>query len=438
MKNNFISQRWQATTLICALFTFELLLITYWRNKFGVLVSPVLFLFFSVALSVACFKIQLDRPIMPALQHYKANLVPKIILTAIIAFTTGLIFIKELKIIIANFAIDPKFSDIIPALQVYVRRFLADEFVYVPFSDFGWEIFPNYLPMQWLPSVAAHWLGIDYRLMAAIVLLVGFAGYWVLVAKYASNPSELILKGLLPLAAILSLLRTDPATFGYTIEILIFGYYFILATGIFVKSPVLRAIGIVLCILSRFSFVFWLPLYFLILFFDESRKRTLITAAWVLLGIVAIYVVPFLSKDWSIFIKAQQMYSGAAVGEWLHMNDKGQPMHLYNGIGLAVYFNKFLDWELADRIRALRNTMIFMALLTVAVSGWVYVKYRTRIDYRIFLLISLKLYLSIFYAFMQVPYIYLTALPVLLSCFMVSRLVLDHPKSFIPTKAETT
>ncbi|MBK0404210.1 hypothetical protein I5M27_14535 [Adhaeribacter sp. BT258] len=438
MKNNFISQPWQATTLICALFTFELLLITYWRNKFGVLLSPVLFLFFSVALSIACFKIQLDRPVAPLLQYYKSNFTAKIALTAIVAFTTGLIFIKELKIIIASFAIDPKFSDVIPALQVYVRRFLADEFVYVPFSDFGWEIFPNYLPMQWLPSVAAHWLGIDYRLMAGMVLLAGFAGYWVLVASHAKSPSELLLKALLPLAAILSLLRTDPATFGYTIEILIFGYYFILATGIFVKSPVLRAIGIVLCILSRFSFVFWLPLYFLILFFDESRKRALVTAGLVMLGIVAIYVIPFLSKDWSIFIKAQQMYSGAAVGEWLHMNEKQQPMHLYNGIGLAVYFHKFLDWELAERIRALRITMIIMSLLTVIVSGWVYMKYRTRIDYRIFLLISLKLYLSVFYAFMQVPYIYLTALPVLLSCFMVSRIVLDRQENFVIREKQIT
>jgi hypothetical protein len=274
--------------------------------------------------------------------------------------------------------------------------------------------------------------------MAGIVLLVGFAGYWLLVARSANSPSELLLKALLPLAAILSLLRTDPATFGYTIEILIFGYYFILATGIFVKSPVLRAIGIVLCILSRFSFVFWLPLYFLILFFDEDRRKALYTAGWVILGIVAIYVIPFLSKDWSIFIKAQQMYSGAAVGEWLHMNDKQQPMHLYNGIGLAVYFHKFLDWELAERIRALRLTMIVMSVLTVLASGWVYLKYRKRIDYRLFLLISLKLYLSVFYAFMQVPYIYLTALPVLLSCFMVSRVVLERPESLLTPETQAT
>lgn len=435
MKNNFISRPWQATALICALFTFELLLLTYWRNKFGVLLSPVLFLFSSVALAVACFKTQLDRPALP---HYKTSLGAKFFLTALVGFVTGLVFLKELKIIIATFAIDPSFSDVIPALQVYVRRFLAGEFVYVPFSDFGWEIFPNYLPMQWLPSVAAQWLGIDYRLMAGIILLVGFAGYWLLVTRSANSPSELLLKALLPLAAILSLLRTDPATFGYTIEILIFGYYFILATGIFVKSPVLRAIGIVLCILSRFSFVFWLPLYFLILFFDEDRRKALYTAGWVILGIVAIYVIPFLSKDWSIFIKAQQMYSGAAVGEWLHMNDKQQPMHLYNGIGLAVYFHKFLDWELAERIRALRLTMIVMSVLTVLASGWVYLKYRKRIDYRLFLLISLKVYLSVFYAFMQVPYIYLTALPVLLSCFMVSRVVLERPESLLTPETQAT
>lgn len=428
MKKSFIARPWEATTLIGGLFILEVLLLTYWRNNFGVLLSPVLFLFFSVALCAACFKVQLDSDGSGLLPAAKANRLAKFLLLAIAATVTATVIYEELKIIVANFPIDPKFSDVIPALKIYVRRFLANEPVYVPFSDFGWEIFPNYLPMQWLPFVAAHWLNIDYRLMASIVLVIGFIGYWVLVARFSCSPSELVLKALLPIAVILSLLRTDPSTFGFTIEVLIFGYYFILATGIFTKSPLLRAIGIVLCILSRFSFVFWLPLYFLILYFDENRRRALITAALVILGIILIYVIPFLSKDWMIFIKAQQMYSGAAVGEWEHMNDQQQPMHLYNGIGMAVYFHKFLDWELAERIRLLRNTMIVVSILTVLLSGWIYYRFRNRIDYRIFLLISLKLYLSVFYAFMQVPYIYLTALPVLLSCFMVGTVVLDRQK----------
>src|SRR5690606_29097658 len=114
MKNSFFSQSWPVSVLVGLLFTFELLLLTYWRNKFGVLFSPVLFLFSSVALSWVCFRSQLDLP-FPDFKPLK-NRFSKFSLAAVVAFAGGVFLIEELWIIIRNFEIHSRISDILPAL----------------------------------------------------------------------------------------------------------------------------------------------------------------------------------------------------------------------------------------------------------------------------------------------------------------------------------
>jgi hypothetical protein len=67
----------------------------------------------------------------------------------------------------------------------------------------------------------------------------------------------------------------------------------------------------------------------------------------------------------------------------------------------------------------LKKFHFFFSGLVVVVAAWIYVRSKPRIDYRLFALLSLKLYLTTFYAFIQVPYLYLTALSVFTSVFLV-------------------
>jgi hypothetical protein len=326
--------------------------------------------------------------------------------------------------ITAAYPIQVALSDIIPALQVYVSRFLAGEQVYTPFTrELGYHGTPGYLPLQWMPYIPAHLLGMDYRWLAFGGFILGTAAYNYRLLRQERNLAALWCKALLPPLLLLAILITDPSTLGLTVETLIYGYYFLLMAALFSRSALWPAAGLLLCLLSRYALVLWVPLYLLLVFWQGPRRRALVISVGVLAGILLLYVVPFLSQDWGMFMRVQQEYSQLAVGEWSHLEPLAEtgdkPYHLYKGLGAAASFYAFGTGSLLERIQLLKNFHFFFSGLVVVLAGILYLRSRLRIDYRLFALISLKIYLATFYHFIQVPYLYLTALSVFASVFLV-------------------
>lgn len=68
-----------------------------------------------------------------------------------------------------------------------------------------------------------------------------------------------------------------------------------------------------------------------------------------------------------------------------------------------------------DGYLLLNKIMLVGPLLALAVMGVWYWFHRSRIYYRIFLLASFKIYLSIFLAFLIVPYLYLSIAAIFIS-----------------------
>lgn len=125
--------------------------------------------------------------------------------------------------------------------------------------------------------------------------------------------------------------------------------------------------------------------------------------------IVVMYIIPFMTKDWHIFTNALDTYTNAAVGEWEHIDKyTGKPMHLYKGVGFAHLFNENIqNWDTLDKVKRLQKIHFILCLaVTLAMGIWYWFN-RNKIDMRIFLMASFKIYLTIFLAFIQVPYIYL-------------------------------
>jgi hypothetical protein len=305
-----------------------------------------------------------------------------------------------------------------------VSRFLAGEQVYTPFTrELGYQGTPGYLPLQWLPYVPAQLLGLDYRWLAFGDLLLATAGYNYWLLRQEKQGAVLLLKALLPPLLLLAILITDSSTLGLTVETLIYGYYFMLMATIFSRSPALQALGLLVCLLSRYALVLWVPLYLLLIFFQGSRRQAVWVAAGVVAGIGLIYVLPFLSQDWGMFMRVQQEYSQLAVGEWSHLEPLAEtgdkPYHLFKGLGMAAWFYTWGQGPLLGRILLLKNFHFFFSGLVVVVAGTSYFRSRHKIDYRLFALISLKAYLATFYHFIQVPYLYLTALSVFASVFLL-------------------
>ncbi len=396
----------------------EAALFTFMRNEFGYYGSPVLL--YGVGVVACCTIYHYTRHRAWCLPLATAGPQPwkSIVLAAMLGVW---LCVGKLAEVIHNYPVQIASSDIIPALSIYTKRFLNHELVYTPFTnELGYFSLPTYLPATWFPYLLPEWLRFDYRWMGSLLLLLGIGGYLVVLARLRKPGGHTFLLAFLPFAFTYAIIRTDAPIFGFTVESMVAGYYFLLVAGILLRSWPLQVLALLLCLLSRFSLVFWLPLYLLLVFFQDKRQRAVMLVGTLGIGILLLYVIPFMSQDWGMFMRVQAAYTDVAVNEWRHLNEQGLPYHLYNGVGFGNFFYRFISGELVDRIRLLKTVHVALLLLITAGSGWLYWRQRTpRSNYQIHAVLTLKLYLITFYAFLQVPYSYLAAVGILLSLFLL-------------------
>jgi hypothetical protein len=392
----------------------ELLLLTWSRNFFGIFVSPVIILlngFLMGLLSIWYAK--------------KANPLPKIVekpvkwqwITLIMISIVGGISILNLaKAVFRIVPVSLKYSDVIPLLQKMVSNFLAGKEVYKNFNDFGYDLFPTYLPAQWMPFLLAEKWKTDYRMTATIILLGALAYFFYKIIQSNLIFTQKLAIILLSRAFINTFLLNDGFTIAVSVEQMIMGYYMLLCTVLATSTnPFLRGAAISLCLLSRFSFLFWLPMYLFCVFLAEGRKPTLKIVGTISMAVLILYV-PHLLKDPYLFLKAQTAYLGAAVGEW-HKEDASS--HLANGLGLATHFNYGLSGTIEAKIKILQITNVLLSMVVSSLLAMFFAKNRTQLSIPIFNIASLKILMTIFYALVQVPYNYLFYVPMGITLLLI-------------------
>ncbi len=340
----------------------------------------------------------------------------------------GLVIIANLIFysILANNPVIPLYSDIIPSIKVLVERYIAGISVYgtpIPFQ--GYEVPPTYLPLMWGPYIIAQKLNFDYRNLAFIILLTSILiySYYILKSQLSGVLKSIVI--IVPFITLFSLFYAVKEEFVYTVETMVAGFYLILGATLFSKSPLIKSIGILLCLLSRFSLLFWLPVYFFILLFD-SKKSALKLAGYTFIGVLILYVIPFLWNDWGAFMRGYNYYTKAALSEWgtqFYQPEGADPYHLFEGIGLTSLFYKFVEGTVEYKLSVLQKSHIIFLILTSTISILFYYILKRKniiINTSIYLLLSLKIYLTIFYTFIQVPYKYLYFVPLFFSCLIVA------------------
>ncbi len=339
-------------------------------------------------------------------------------------FIYGFIQIKnQLTDVFKIYAIDKSISDIIPQIQIILHYFLSGKTPYVTFNDLGYPMFPCYLPAQWLPFVLAEKYQFDYRWISSSVLCIGIAVLcsimWQSRLKFYEKAGVVFF-----IFFFLSRFITlQDVVFGATIETLMSGYYILLAVGIYrTKNLPLRAGLITLCLLSRFSFLFWVPLYIGIVALSESYRNAFKLSLYIFLGVFLFYILPFMiiPNDYTIFFKTQQYYTEATVGEWQHLSDNGEvPRHLFNGKGLACYFYMYVKGDLLHKIHIAQFAAWCANFLAAATLFFFFLKKKNETNARIYAVGALKIIITVFYAFVQIPYSYLFLVPLGLTQVML-------------------
>lgn len=323
---------------------------------------------------------------------------------------------------------NPLESDVIPTIEILVRRVLSGEWVYGPIQFPGWVVNNAYLPMQYLPFIPAEKLGLDYRWMAfAYFALVIF--FWTKHLMLRSNVSyEILLKIWFAFYIIYLIHLHDYAVFAFSLELLDVAFYLVLALSFFHKDLRIKALGLLLCMLSRYAFVFWLPFYALSFWIEYGKKDSLKIIGMVILGVVLLYVLPFMTKQPTLFFDGLKYYDKTAIGQWTDIPDwyksVGKPYHLSRGLSTSIFFYDHWQGDIAAKLGAARLFHIIACLGSVVLVGITYwfARKRENFNYGGFLLLSLKFYLIFFYGFFYVPFSYLYLLPMCMSIPIVFKL----------------
>jgi hypothetical protein len=388
-----------------------------YRNYFGPFYSPFVWMLSGMGMCLLAWGYLFVRretePFAMGKRHPLERELPMLILLI------GSLFAGfELAEILPKYPIDPQNSDIIPALKLYVTRFLAGEKVYAP-MDFGsWTVIPNYLPLRWLVFVPAEWLGMDYRWWSFLVFIGSLIPWYIKISRSETSLAIRSVMSALPMVVLLLLLVGDEVFFGMTVELMFVALYLWLGWALTRKSPVFLGVAVLFCLLSRFSFSFWLPAFFLAYWIQQGWKKTLLATGIIGSGVVLIYIIPYLSKDWSQFSDGMAYYRSAALDHWrpeFWQQPDELPFYVGNGLSFTYHFYSLPEGELAEKLAWAQDCLKYGGLLTALLlfAGYWWVPL-FRKHWLLFWWIALIFYLYVFYSFMYLPFPYLFMLPILL------------------------
>ncbi len=393
-------------------------------KHFGMKVGPFVYLIAGLGTGIAAWLIGRKNPVNNLYFVFRTGRVPEMILMTIL-YLIGFFWLKEnLQWIINDYTIDFKQSDIIPSLEIYVSRFLSGEFVYQPFTFDpikwpAWTIKPTYFPLLWMPYVIPELLNFDYRFMAYYVFMLAIAIYCFRLFQQNIPTLEMILKAMFPFLLLQYFFKYSTSFFGMTVELMPVGLYLILCMTIFRKNFFLVGIGILLCLLSRYAFTFWLPVYLLIIWMEHGFTKVFKSSLVVAVGVLLIYVIPFMSKDWSILQDGLAYYHTTAVTQWSHQNWQKHgdiPFYLTQGMSFAIYAYENIEGTVEDKLGVAKKIHILACTIAAVFMLLYYQLIRhKKYNIRLFLICGLKLYLVVFYSFFYVPFTYLYMLPFFLN-----------------------
>ncbi len=327
-------------------------------------------------------------------------------------------FKREISVI----PIDIHLSDILPTIQVMNQRLLEGTYPYALIQNFGYDLSPTYLPLMWMPFLPATIFHFDERWVAFVIWTIAAIFTIRRAHTWGLRTEAKWLITALPFFHFIFIEEGTDDTFGNTVEIMIAGFYMLFAlqldkiraylAGSPLKSGAMLAFFIALCLLSRYAFLLWLPLCFLVVWV-ENRKLALYTAAWVIAWVLVLFAIPFLTKDPMIYFNGLKHYSSAALAGWSQV---GNYSPLYDGLGIAGIFRDEYGGEMADRLAGLQRWQFIVSITAVGLCALLWWKKRAQLQHLpLFLLGSLKFYFAFFYGFIQMPYTYLMLTPCFLS-----------------------
>jgi len=401
-------------------FVLELGMQTFWKKEFGPYWSPAIWLIAGLLVAgTALWLFARPRPDKPPALSFSLPLWAERGLVTLLYLGGCLIVLFQIWPVFDEFPIDPQQSDVIPSMEYYVRRFLNGEKVYAPMPFSTWTIEPPYLTMTWLPYTIPELLKIDYRWLA-LGAFYGIVAIYVGRLLWQRRPLlEVALKTVVPFFMVLVLIQHDRHIFGHSVELTIVAFYLFLALTLFHKRAWLMGFAIMICLLSRYAFTFWMPAFIFMIWIARGFKPAFATGFYVVLGVLLLYILPFWIKDPGMLSRGLDYYEKTAIGQWQTQpwQQAGEkPFHLDRGLSFSLLFYDFAEGTVEERLATNRKVQFWVCLLTAGLLllGF-YFWNKKGLSPRLYALASLKAYLAVFFSLLHVPFSYLFIVPLFLS-----------------------
>ena len=408
-------QRGGLFLLLILSFGCQLMMQTYAKNFWGPHTSTIVWFVSGLIFSISAFFLGRSMPIKSEStspnHFYSRNL---LLVIGLAFFAVSIHFsIHHLDFIFKKYPVMLDGSDIIPTIEIMVKRFIAGEPVYDLIKYDTHTTVPTYMPLTWLPYVPAEMFGWDYRWTPVYSFMaIGLA--MILTSwRRSQNDSFWLLLCLAISFVFYGLMRFDNNNIRFGVELMPSVFYLILCLTLLSKRYMIVALGIVLCILSRYSFALWLPAYVIILWHHRGFAFTLKMGLSVLVGLLLFYIIPFIGLEFHKITAGLKFYNSNAESKWVQFDwqpDGAIPFHLKEGYGMAIHFYEVFKEQIEQGISVIKRfQLISISLVSLFTLAYYFLAKKT--DIKFLLITSLHLYLLLFYSFLYAPYGYLFFIP---------------------------
>lgn len=329
--------------------------------------------------------------------------------------------IPSIQSLFSNYLIPDviKYSDVLPLIIKQYDLFALGESPYQPIAFPFHTAYPAYMPFHWLPVGIARFFGIDPRWAGLFLLLCVCLLFVFLIANKQKNNLYTLLLILLPTAIVFVFIKKAGSDLAITFETVIAAYYFLLAIALMQKNFVMVIMGIILCLLSRYTLVFWLPLFFLLLLFNKGFLKTALSLGLILAMVFLVFVYPFLFKNPSLLVDSLAYHNNAAIADWTeHKYSFEWGVYFGNSINLIVQGTPEHKVFVARIIQA--GTMLFLLFFGLLF----YRKNKHRASFYDILLGMLYATIIGFYMFGPFAFRYYMLGPLFISLVLLARILL--------------
>jgi hypothetical protein len=401
--------------ILSILFIVEIKIFTCWRTELDP--KNGVFTFLGAQLLIAILPLfMIKRGKIIENSKSSINIYQGILLSLFALF--GIFYCFNLYTVLCQkVAIKPSNGDIIPQIQRFNQEFLAGRFPYTPFDDFGYRMSPTYLPAQWLPYLPSILFKFDPRLITFGVFSFTYFIFLIKIIKQNIPFLKALILLAFPIFFIVNIVEDDPNIIAVTVEILIMSYYLLLSMSLTTHTRSFQIVTLVLCLMSRFSLVFWLPLYLFILWTKDGIRPTVKFGFYIFAGAALLYG-PFLAIDPYIFTNAQAYYDTATASAWTYTP---QSEHLINSFSFVSFFLK-KGVNILENLADMKKLMLTVTPAVSIILGIIWWRFKDKLDSILFSLCALKISLAVFYSLIQFPFTYLYVTPIILSLVICYRI----------------